>query len=102
MITVTKAAAAQIRQAAKESDMENLALRLAVKKDDSGAFEYGMGFDVAKDDDIHITDEDVEIIVSPEYEELLRGMKMDYVEIEPGKFHFIFLNPNDPNFVPPK
>jgi iron-sulfur cluster assembly protein len=26
---------------------------------------------------------------------------MDYVEMEPGQFHFIFLNPKDPNYQPP-
>jgi iron-sulfur cluster assembly protein len=26
---------------------------------------------------------------------------MDYVEIEPGQFRFIFLNPKDPHYTPP-
>jgi len=32
---------------------------------------------------------------------LLDQATMDYVEIEPGQFHFIFLNPKDPNYRPP-
>jgi iron-sulfur cluster assembly protein len=32
---------------------------------------------------------------------LLSGMTLDFVEIEPGSFQFIFMNPNDPEFTPP-
>ena len=32
---------------------------------------------------------------------MLRGATLDFVELEPGDFQFIFLNPNDPNYVPP-
>jgi iron-sulfur cluster assembly protein len=32
---------------------------------------------------------------------LLDEAIMDYVEIEPGQFHFIFLNPKDANYQPP-
>ena len=30
------------------------------------------------------------------------GMIIDFVELEPGKQEFIFLNPNDPAYVPPQ
>jgi iron-sulfur cluster assembly protein len=33
--------------------------------------------------------------------ELLNGMTLDYVELEPGDFQFIFLNPNDAGFQQP-
>ena len=29
-------------------------------------------------------------------------MTIDYVELEPGSWQFIFLNPNDPSYVPPQ
>jgi iron-sulfur cluster assembly protein len=29
-------------------------------------------------------------------------MTMDYVELEPGSWQFIFMNPNDPNYKPPE
>ena len=41
------------------------------------------------------------MVWAPEYEVLLKGTVMDYVEMEPGDFRFIFLNPNDDHFVPP-
>ena len=32
---------------------------------------------------------------------LLAGTTLDYVELQPGVRSFIFLNPNDPGYVPP-
>lgn len=102
MIKITKAAADQIKIAAKEGKMEGMALRLAAKKDDSNAFEYGMGFDETGEDDIEIKDKGVTVIFSPSNLELLKDMTIDYVEVEENKPQFIFLNPNDPNYVPPE
>jgi hypothetical protein len=31
----------------------------------------------------------------------LKNCKLDYVEIDKDKHEFIFLNPNDPAYVPP-
>ena len=101
MITIRPAAAAQIQGQLEQDDGGNLSLRLAAKQDDSGAFEYGMGFDEAGENDLAFDCDGIKVIISPDNEETLKGTSIDYVEIEPGKFHFIFLNPNDPNFVPP-
>ncbi len=104
MMTITERAAKQIRgQLPSGNDNgKGSALRIAVKQDEDGTFEYGMGFDEISDDDVHLTLEGVDVIVSPSMVDLLDGTTLDYVEIEPGKHHFIFMNPNDPNFVPPK
>ena len=64
--------------------------------------DYGIGFDEAKDDDIKFYCDGVTILISPDSEELLHGTHVDYVELEEGKSNFIFLNPNDPNYKPPK
>ncbi|MDH5648102.1 MAG: iron-sulfur cluster assembly accessory protein [Gammaproteobacteria bacterium] len=101
MIKLTPTAASEIQNQAKQGNMEGLALRVAVRADDSGAFEYGIGFDEAGESDISIESEGVTLLIAPVNEEMLKGATIDYVEIEPGKFHFIFLNPNDPNYVPP-
>lgn len=102
MIKLTKAAAEQIMIAAKEGNMEGMALRLAAKNDDSNAFEYGMGFDETSDDDIEIKDQGVTVIFSPANLDLLKDMTIDYVEVEENKPQFIFMNPNDPNYVAPE
>jgi iron-sulfur cluster assembly protein len=102
MIKLTKAAADQIIIAAREGNMEGMALRLAAKKDDNNAFEYGMGFDDAGEDDIEIKEKGVTIIFSPANLELLKDMTIDYVEVEENNPKFIFMNPNDPNYVAPE
>ena len=101
MITVTPQAAKQIRITAEQSDAKELALRLAAKKKDDGSFDYGMGFDEMTDDDVDIKSEGISIVFAPEYGPMLKGMTIDFVEIEDGQYHFIFLNPNDPSFIPP-
>lgn len=101
MITLTRAAAEQIRKSAQETSLEGLSLRLAVKRMEDGSFDYGMGFDSETEDDLRFKSEGVNVVVSPAYMEMLNGLTLDYVELEPGSFNFIFLNPNDPNYTPP-
>ncbi|MGD2056671.1 MAG: iron-sulfur cluster assembly accessory protein [Gammaproteobacteria bacterium] len=102
MITITPAAAEQIRQSAEQGRMHGMAMRIAATKNPDGTLHYGMGFDDNQlDGDIHLRSEDIEVVVSESSMPLLRGMTLDYVELEPGSFQFIFLNPNDPSFKPP-
>jgi iron-sulfur cluster assembly protein len=101
MITLTEKAIEQVKTAAEESQAAGLALRLAAKKKADGSMEYGMGFDEAKDDDLLFKFGDVEVVFGGEYGPLLNGTTIDFVELEPGKWHFIFMNPNDANYQPP-
>ncbi|MBT8134338.1 MAG: iron-sulfur cluster assembly accessory protein [Gammaproteobacteria bacterium] len=101
MITVTPAAAAQIKLSADQGKAEGMALRIAATRNEDNSIHYGMGFDDSKEDDVTITTEDIEIILSASSAELLKDTTIDFVELEPEKFQFIFLNPNDPNYVPP-
>lgn len=96
MIKVTPAAAEQMRNAARSSGALGLALRLAVDKKDNGSFHYLMGFDEVEEHDMRWDADGVTVICTPEQEPLLSGMTIDYVELEPGHMHFIFINPNDP------
>lgn len=100
MFTVTKAAAEQIDKSAQASNLGGMALRLAAKKRPDGSLEYAMGFDQATEDDAEIVCEGVTVVIGPAFVDLLRGATMDYVEIEPGTFSFIFMNPNDANYSP--
>ena len=95
MLKVTIAAAAQIRQAALQSGASDMALRVAATRDARGAIEYGLGFDVERANDIQIVCEGVTMLVSHHSRELLAGTVIDFVELEPGDFRFIFINPND-------
>ena len=101
MITITPAAASQIKLSTEQSSSEGMALRIAATKNDDDTIHYGMGFDESKESDIAIESEDIKIIVSPISAELLKDTTLDFVEIEPGKEQFIFLNPNDPEYTAP-
>lgn len=101
MFTVTEQAATQIRKAAKEGEMADLYLRIAASRGADGAIQYQMGFDELTKKDIHLACEGVDIIIATKDKELLQGATLDFVELEPGDFQFIFLNPNDPSYEPP-
>lgn len=95
MITLTEEAARQIRESAVQAQAENMALRVAAKRGPDGAIEYGMGFDAERANDVQVVSEGVALLVSSHSKDLLAGTVLDYVELEPGEFHFIFINPND-------
>ncbi len=101
MITVTQAAAAQIKLSADQGKTEGMSLRIAATRNDDNSIHYGMGFDDSKEDDVTIASGDIEIIVSSSSAELLKDTTIDFVELEPDKFQFIFMNPNDPDYKPP-
>ena len=101
MFTVTKAAASQIRDSAHSNDSEELALRVAATRKSDGAIEYQMGFDEVGVEDVLLNSRGVDVGFASTQKELLNGTVLDYVEIEPGEFRFIFMNPNDPHYRPP-
>jgi iron-sulfur cluster assembly protein len=102
MITITPEAASQIRLSAEQNKSSGMPLRIAATRNEDKTIHYGMGFDDAKEDDISVKSDDIEIIVSPVSADLLKNTVLDFVEIEPGKQQFIFMNPNDPGYVPPQ
>jgi iron-sulfur cluster assembly protein len=101
MFRLTRAAADQVLQAAKQGGTEGLSLRLAAHRKSDGAIDYRMGFDEATEDDIRMSCEGIDVVMTPEQVPLLDQATMDYVEMEPGQYRFIFLNPKDANFTPP-
>ncbi len=102
MITVSPAAAEQIRKSAEETDAEGMCLRVAARVTPDEALDYGMGFDDPRDDDLRNTSEGIEIVVAPNSADLLHGTHIDYVQLETGEYNFIFQNPNDPAQKPIK
>ena len=103
IITLTKNAAQKIQESAETTDMQEVSLRIAVSKNQDESFEYAMGFDDAfADTDMKITSNGINLVVSEKYLPLLKDMVLDYVELEPNEFRFIFLNPNDPSYKAPK
>lgn len=102
MFKLTDSAVRQVKEAARQSEAEGMVLRVAAKYKDDGSIDYGMGFDEAGEADHRIDQDGVQIAIDPHSKELLEEAIMDYVELESGEMHFIFLNPNDPHYVPPK
>jgi len=101
MITVTPAAVAQIKLSAEQGKAEGMSLRIAASRNSDNSIHYGMGFDDSKEDDVVVTSGDIEILISNDSAPLLKDTTIDFVELEPEKYQFIFLNPNDPNYKPP-
>ena len=100
MITVSKAAADQILESAKQGQAEGLGLRIAAQKKNDGSIEYVMGFaDRDMDDDIFFESEGIKLIVSASCYELLKNTEIDFVKLDDHEeMQFIFKNPNDPNY----
>ncbi|WP_296492637.1 iron-sulfur cluster biosynthesis family protein [Rhodoferax sp.] len=96
MFNLTPAAAQQIRQAAQASGAAELALRVAAKKDAAGDLQYGMGFDDPKDEDMKLDLEGVAVVINGESQELLFDTMLDFVELNPGEFNFIFVPSSHP------
>lgn len=96
MFQLTRAAAEQIlRAAAAQHDAATPCLRVAAKIE-NGEIVYGMGFDAERENDTVIESEGVTLLIAPRSRELLAGTTLDFVELRPGEFQFIFINPNDP------
>jgi iron-sulfur cluster assembly protein len=96
MINVTPAAVKQIHMAASDSAAEGMSLRVAAHIDErSGQMQYGIGFDEPRDDDDRVDTLGVTLLISPLSRDALSDLTIDYVEIEPGDFRFVFIAPRE-------
>jgi len=102
MSTVTPQAAEQITKSAQQAGAGSACLRLAARLDEKGVLEYGMGFDDQAEGDAQVVTNGITVLVSPGSVELLTGATLDYAEINPGEWRYIFINPNDPSHKAPK
>ena len=102
MFKITTAAADQIRVAAEQGGIEGMALRFAARENQDGSFAYNMGFDNPAEEDETLTCEGVQVVIDPAFVSLLEETTLDYVQLDDGEYRFVFLNPLDPTYVPPK
>lgn len=93
MFTVTPQAAEQIRKSMPEN--ETPALRIAAKMMDDGSVEVGMGFDEQREFDFEIVTNGINVLIGSSSREILEGVTLDFVEIQPGNFNFVFVPPED-------
>lgn len=94
MINITAAAAKQILISGS-SEPEGSALRVAAKRGPDGSIQYGMGFDGEREGDFLFDSHGVTFVVAPTSAPFLEGTTLDFVEMQPGDFQFIFFNPQD-------
>lgn len=91
MITITPQAAAQIHKAAETGGTQGMSLRVAARRLDDGSVEYMLGFDDIGDEDLEYTIAGVHVLISEFSKDLLRGVTLDFVELNPNEFQFIFV-----------
>ena len=80
---------------------DSLTLRIAVYPGED-CFNYGIGFDQKKPDDIIIPCGKVKILVHKKQISLLDEASLDYVEMEDGHMNLIVMNPCDKSYIKPK
>ena len=93
-VTITEAAAFQIKEMMKHNDEEGSFLRVAVKGGGCSGISYGMGFEQeAADNDQHLEQFGIRILVKNEDAAILDGTVVDYKQSLMGG-GFTIDNPN--------
>jgi iron-sulfur cluster assembly protein len=97
MFTLTERAAEQILLAARNQPDagDPPQLRIAAKYGDDGEIVYGMGFDEEREHDAVTECAGVVVLIAPPSQDLLDGTTLDFAELHPGEFQFVFINPHD-------
>ena len=97
MFTLTAAATTRIRQAAAEDGLQALALRVAARRERDGSITYGMGFDEPHAGERPMLQSDgITVLIAAPSKPLLEHTELDFVEMEPGQFGFVFVRKATP------
>lgn len=91
MFNVTTAAAQELRAAAVRSSAAGMALRIAARQTADGSIEFGMGFDEEREDDVPAQFDELTVLIGAPSQPLLDDTVLDFVEVEPGQFDFVFM-----------
>jgi iron-sulfur cluster assembly protein len=92
MFALTPAAARQIHTTANDTGAQEMALRIAARVGADGSLEFGMGFDDPTDEDMKLDLDGVAVVIADDSQALLADTVLDYVELNPGEFNFIFMD----------
>jgi iron-sulfur cluster assembly protein len=93
MFSMTMSAATEILAAAARSDAAGMALRVAARQIADGSLEYGLGFDDEREDDQKLNIGELTVLVGSPSVPLLADTVLDYVEVAPSRFDFVFMPP---------
>ncbi len=90
MFSMTRNATEQILAAAERSNAAGMALRVAARQEADGSIGYGMGFDEQREEDVPLEFGGLMVLIAPPSQPLLQDTVLDFVELEPGEFNFVF------------
>ncbi|WLR50446.1 iron-sulfur cluster assembly accessory protein [Bacillus tianshenii] len=94
MLTITDAAAHQIKEMMEAEEKESLMLRVGVKGGGCSGLSYGMGFDEeAGDSDTTFEQHDIKVVVNKDDAKILEGVVIDFKQNMMGG-GFTIDNPN--------
>ena len=93
MIELTKEAAARIKTMHDELDDPNRHMRVFIEPGGCSGFEYGMSFDLPKENDQQVESEGVTILLDPDSSLYLKGCRIHFDDGLHGK-GFEIINPN--------
>lgn len=96
MFNVTPTAVTQLLEASARSNAEGMALRIAARPLEDGSIEYGMGFDDERENDESAEFSGLTVLLGAKSRPYLAGTLLDYVEVEPGQFGFVFIASDEP------
>lgn len=96
MITLTEAAAAQVRAMREKLEDDSRQLRVFVEAGGCSGFEYGMSFDEQKPDDEVVETQGIKLLIDPASAVYLRGCSVKFDDGLHGK-GFEIINPNASN-----
>ncbi|MCP3740609.1 HesB/IscA family protein [Rossellomorea sp. BNER] len=94
VVIISEAAALQIKDMMKEHEEENVFLRVAIKGGGCSGLSYGMGFEnEPAEDDLHLEQHGIKIVVAKNDVGILNGTQIDYKQSMMGG-GFTIDNPN--------
>ena len=96
MFNVTPAAVTHLLESAARSNADGMALRIAARPLEDGSIEYGMGFDDERENDESAEFNGLTVLLGAKSRPYLAGTLLDFVEIEPGQFGFVFVAADEP------
>ena len=102
MFDVTPAAATELLAAAARSDAQGMALRIAARPLADGSIEFGMGFDDERENDETAEYSGLTVLLGAKSRPYLAGTVLDYAEIEPGRFDFVFMQAGESGSAEPE
>lgn len=93
VVTLTAAAAQQVRDILSKEESESLALRVYVAGGGCSGLQYGMALDDPMEDDVLVNYEGIRVVIDAESLRFIEGAEIDYVDSLMGA-GFTVNNPN--------